>query len=221
MTRLGRRCCLFATLLAVLCLLCACGVRANLSAYVESTLNAAYKNSYKSYMRMTDCSEESAKKLHSNRLATCMSYVEKAGISDELQERYRKFFENYLGSVHYSVTQVKKGKKTHKVTVKVEPYSMFTDIEQELSEAVDDYYTEVTTSAAVSGTALPNNQEAREKVYELLLNILENHMQHITYGEEKKITVRVTEGEKNQFSINKDDLKKVDNILLDMTALGF
>ena len=221
MTRHGRKTCFFVTILVVLCLLSGCGRRANLSEYVKSTLDAAYKGSYKPYIRMTSCSGESAKQLHENRLNTCMSYVENAGISDELQEEYRKFFENYLGSVHYSVTQVKAEDKVHKVTVKVEPYSMFTDIEQELSDAVDDYYTDVTTSAVVSGTALPNNQEAREKVYELLLNILENHMQHITYGEEEELTVRVTEESTNKFSINKDDLKEIDNTLMDMTAMGF
>ena len=79
----------------------------------------------------------------------------------------------------------------------------------------------MTASAAASGTPLPNDQEAREKVYELLFQILEEHGANITYGEEKVVTIRVKKTGFKNFVIEKEDLQKLDNVLLDMTAMGF
>lgn len=198
-----------------------CGAKTDAMEYVSGSLDAAYKASYDTYMKVTGCEKKEAQKLHKRRLKECMSYVENANISEELQGKYRELFEDFLKSAFYSVDSVKKKNGEYLVSIKVNPYNMFSDIEEELGQAVDAYYEEVTASAAASGTPLPNDQEAREKVYELLFQILEEHGAHITYGEEKVVTIRVKKTDFKNFVIEKEDLQKLDNVLLDMTAMGF
>lgn len=198
-----------------------CGAKEDAAEYLAGRLDAAYKASYDAYIKITGCEKKEAQKLHERRLKACMSYVKNANISEGLQEKYQELFEELLKSVHYSVKSVKKENGEYLVCLEVEKYNMFSDVEEELGKAVDDYYKEVTTSAAVSGTPLPSDQEAREKVYELLFQILDYHREHITYGEKTDVTIHVKKKGIKKFLIDKENLEKLDNILLDMQAMGF
>ena len=140
-------------------------------------------------------------------------------ISDELKEGYRTLFDRLLVDVHYSVKKEKKKEDHYTVEVNVEPYSMFEGVEEELDQAVDTYYTQVTEDALL-GKSIPTDDQARQKVYELLLDILNDRMNQITYGKEESITIHVTKKDGHTFSIHADDLEKLDGVLIHMDSLG-
>ena len=66
-----------------------CGAKTDAMEYVAGSLDAAYKASYDTYMKVTGCEKKEAQTLHKRRLKECMSYVENANISEELQGKYR------------------------------------------------------------------------------------------------------------------------------------
>lgn len=207
------------TILVSVVFLAGCGVRVNAAAYVKSALDARYKNDCKEYIRITGCSEDDAQKQYEDRLEACMVTVSQAEISDELKEEYRKLFGRVLDAVRYSVEDAEKVDGGYIVKVQVEQYAMFDQIEEELSQAVDQYYTQV-TEAALYGTTLPTDEEAREKVYELLLDILKDHMNHITYKDAVTIKIHVTKKDQKSYSIESEDLEELDCLLIDLESMG-
>ena len=196
-----------------------CSGKSDPSAYLEGILNARYKAEYEQYMEMTGCSYEEAEQLYTDCLNEWMVVIEEAGISDELQEEYQDFFCRVLMNSKYSVQAVTEEAGVYSVQVSVEPMSVFQNIAEELSISVDAYYTEV-TEGALEGAALPGNDEIREEVYRLLLEILNNHIKHISYAEPIVITVHLTEDEDHTFSVEPKDLQKLDDILIDMESMG-
>ncbi|RGO23252.1 hypothetical protein DXB23_12680 [Dorea sp. OM02-2LB] len=193
--------------------------RNNVEGYVEGVLNATYKGDYAKYIHLTKCSQSEAQNLHTERIDECMKALEDLQISDDLKEQYRQFFQKELETVRFTVNGKKKEKGGYNVEVSVEPYSMFQGVDQELEQKVDKYSTEV-TEAALKGTPFPDENQLREKVYELLLEILNDHMNHITYGEAETINIHVTEGKYQSYSIDGSELKKLDKKLVNLKELG-
>lgn len=200
-------------------LLLGCSAKADAAGYVEGALNARYKADYEMYMDVTGCSQSDAEKIHEDRLNECMTVIESAGLSDELKEEYRVFFDRVLGSVHYTVGEVTEQDDVYAVQVTVEPYAVFQNIADELGISVDEYYTEV-TEEALEGTALPSSEEVRQDVYAILLEILNNHMMHISYAEPITMTIHVSKDENDKYSISQDDLQELDSLLIDMESMG-
>lgn len=208
-------------LLAVLSalLLVGCSAKADVAGYVEGAMNARYKADYELYMDVTGCDLESAEKLFKDRLSECMAVIESAELSDELEDEYRSFFDRVLKSVRYSVGNVTEKDDAYHVDVTVEPLNMFHNIADELGIFVDEYYTEVTEDA-LNGSAIPTESELREEVYKILLEILNNHMNHISYAEPVTVTLRVTQDKNNTILINPVDVQELDQLLIDMESMG-
>jgi len=200
-------------------LLVGCGAKADVAGYVEGAFDARYKASYELYMDVTGCTQEKAEKLHTDRLAECMAVIEAAELSDELKSEYKDFFDRLLKAARYTVGEVTDEDGVYSVEVTAEPFAMFTNIADELSIFVDEYYTEVTEDA-LDGTAIPTTEELREEVYAILLEILNNHMNHISYAEPVTLTIHVTQSEDNTISMNPNDLHEFDQLLIDMESMG-
>lgn len=193
--------------------------RNNVEGYVEGVLNATYKGDYAKYIHLTNCSQSEAQNLHTERIEECMKVLEDLQLSDDLKEQYRQFFKKELETVRFTVNGKKKEKDGYTVEVSVEPYSMFQGIDQELEKKVDEYSTEV-TEEALNGTPFPDENQLREKVYELLLEILNDHMNHITYGEAETVNIHVTEEKHQSYSIDSGELKKLDKKLVNLKEMG-
>lgn len=200
-------------------LLVGCGANVNPAGYLEGALNARYKAEYELYMDVKGCSLEDAKLLHEECLNECMAVIESAGLSDELKVEYKEFFERVLRNVSFQVGDVTEEDGTYSVQVTLKPYAMFENIAEELSISVDDYYTEVTEDA-LEGTELPSSDEVREEVYTLLLEILNNHMNHISYAEPIIQTIEITQSDDHMISIDQDDLKELHSLLINMESMG-
>ena len=208
-------------LLAILSvlLLTGCSAKADVASYVEGALKARYHAEYELYMDVTGCDLEKAEKIYQDRLNECMAVIESAELSDELKAEYRDFFDRVLKSARFSMGEVKEENDIYYVEVTVEPFAMFSNIADELSIFVDEYYTEVTEDA-LEGSDIPTTEELRDDVYEILLEILNNHMNHITYAEPVTMKLQVTQDEEGLVSINPVDFQKLDQLLIDMESMG-
>ena len=170
-------------------------------------------------MDVTGCSLEEAELVHEECLEECLAVIETAGLSDELKAEYKDFFERVLRNVSFQIGEVTQEDGIYFVQVTLEPYAMFENIAEELSISVDDYYTEV-TEKALDGTGIPSSDEVREEVYTLLLEILNNHMNHISYAQPVVQTIRITENDEHKISIELEDLEKLHDILVDLESMG-
>ena len=210
-----------ALLFAAAVVLAGCSRGDQIPGYVEGVLNASFKRDYGDYAYFTGTDESQARALHEEMLASCLAPLEEEGLSEKLLERYESLFVRMMGASHYRVGEAdKKWGGGYEVEIWVEPYTMFTHMEEDYQEALDRYYRD-TTRLALRNDVMPSNeQELKEDLYELRLDLLMEAMDQVRYGQEEVFLLRVEEEKPRHFSVNQEDLEDLRDLLIDRESMG-
>lgn len=202
-----------ACLLTIVMAISLVGCKAEFDAanYVDSCLDLLTKGETKEYMKMTKRTEEQAKQDYQNNLDAMVESMGVTGISDKLQEDYKTFFKDLYSKSKYEVKSSKKmsGKDGYTVTVEIQQITgLFDGLQEEL----------VTKSAELASDDLDINQ-AMELVFQLMLDLMNDRLDDITYSDAKSITVDVIADSDKVYSITDKGYEAINDALISIEGL--
>lgn len=219
MKRKKRICFTAVVLLVLLSSISGC-TRYQVGSYAQAALDARYKQVYTDYMRYSGKTQEGAEAYYEEHLNTLMKTLNQYELSDTLKNSYRELFANIMNQAHYeSESQEKTDDGVYTITFSVEPLKVFEGVEEELQAQSQAYYDAIAETAG-SGIVSPTEDQTREAVYQMLYNILAARMESPEYGETQNVEVHVHVDEMAMFEIPEDDLKSVDNLVINLTEMG-
>lgn len=202
-----------ACLLTIVMAISLAGCKAEFDAanYVDSCLDLLTKGETKEYMKMTKRTEEQAKQDYQNNLDSMVTSMGVTGISDKLQEDYKTFFEELYSKSKYEVKSSKKmsGKDGYTVTVEIQQITgLFDGLQDELVEK----------SAELASEDLDVNQ-AMELVFQIMLDLMNDRLDNITYSDAKSITVDVVADSDKVYSITNKGYEAINDALISIEGL--
>ena len=170
--------------------------------------SAGYKADFGEYAKITDSSEEEAKKLFDNNIDTVTNSLgfSALGATEETTEKYRELLKEIFSKVKYTVGEAKETDGSFEVEVKAEPMEIFSGIQDELIEKLQD-------KVAESGV---EEDEVNQLAIDMLYDLLSEKLAEVSYGEAQSVTVHVTKDSNNVWNITESDLQAVDAALFNI-----
>ena len=99
--------------------------------------------------------------------------------------------------------------------VTVKSITLFTDTYGTFQSRAQEYAEEV-TDRVTAGAQMPTEEEMQKQVYEIYYEVLKERVDSgMLYGAARDIGVRVTKEGARNFSINEEDMEKLDSLLIE------
>jgi len=177
-------------------------------AYVEASLDAAYKGEFDAFVEITDSTPEGAVAMYEENMDHIM---ESAGfsdleLSDELTENYRNLFLELIKKADYTVGNAVKNDDSFAVDVTVKPLVIFDGIESELTDALLNRISEM--------DEYPEDEEITIIGFEEMYKILAEKVENPLYGEDTvNVTINLHKNDKGMYEISEEDMLTLDNAL--------
>lgn len=194
-------------------LLGGCARKFDAAGYTQAVLDVSFKNETAQYIKMTGASKDAAEKIFSKNIDAVMG-VEALKLPKDLQNKFRKLFENLVKDVKYTVGKAVEDKnKNFTVDVKIEPI-LLADSFTEFQKQTKDYANKVSNDV-MNGAAAPTQEEMQNHVYELYYNILKKAVDDgIKYGKPETVTVNVNKTKGKIYEIMQSDMNTVTTKLI-------
>ena len=104
--------------------------------------------------------------------------------------------------------------------VTVKSITLFTDTYGTFQTRAQEYAEEV-TDRVTAGAQMPTEEEMQKQVYEIYYEVLKERVDSgMLYGAARDIGVRVTKEGVRNFSINEEDMEKLDSLLIESVDSG-
>ena len=190
--------------------------RFDASDYVRAVLDASYKNETDLYVEITGIPEEEAAGIFDENLDLTMEGFERSDMPEEMLSRYREFFGEIAKKVSYTAGEPDRQEDgTYIVPVTVKSITLFTDTYGTFQSRAQEYAEEV-TDRVTAGAKMPTEEEMQKQVYEIYYEVLKERVDSgMLYGAARDIGVRVTKEGVRNFSINEEDMEKLDSLLIE------
>lgn len=201
-------------MMVVLFVLGACGGDFDARGYVKSTLDATTRAEFDEYVELTDSSTEEAEEMYQESVDTFMAEFESVGLSEELTANYRELFENALSLTKYEVGEAVKDGDDFTVPVEMEPFKLFEGFDEEVAAFQEELMAEM--AAITDESAIPDEAEITERVFQAMYDTLNKQIENPTYGEKVTIEVPVTKGSGNIYEVSDSDLEELGNLLIEV-----
>lgn len=189
--------------------------------YVQAILDTSYKNKTDQYAEITGISQKEAEKIFEDNLDATMEGFESSQMPEKMLPQYRELFGEIAGKVSYTVEKPEKQKDgTYKVSVIVKPITLFTDTYQTFQTRAREYAQEVTDSV-MNGGEMPTDEEMQSQIYQIYYDVLKERVDSgMLYGGARSTTLRVIKEGSRKFTINQEDMDKLDSILIESVDAG-
>ncbi|MCI8836394.1 MAG: hypothetical protein HFH24_13745 [Ruminococcus sp.] len=215
-----KKLCLAGLLIGVMFLLSGC-TAFDACTYTQAVLDVSYKNQTEDYMEITGASQEEADEIFQRNLDTTMQDFKSMELSGELEENYRKLFEEIIKQVNYTVGEaVKEENGDFTVDVEIKPVLLFDDTYEEFQKKSEEYAASI-TSDVMEGAEMPSDEEIQAKVYQIYYEVLQAGLEagpH--FGETEKVTVHIQKTEDGVYEIPSEDLKTLDASMISQEKLA-
>ncbi len=189
------------------------------SGYVKSVLDTSFKGEYTEYMKFTESTEEEAKAQYQSVIDNNMEAFSEAGISEELQDKYRQFFTDLYKAGKYEVGEATEVEGGFEVEVSSEPIKIFDGIDEDITKISDDYIAEL-TQLVQDGGEVPGEDVINEEVYKRIYDVLDQRLQNIQYGDSTSMIVHVELNEDTKlYEIPDSDLTGLEEMIIDLGDL--
>lgn len=194
-------------MILMMCILSGCGMKEEeVKAYVEASLDAAYKGEFDAFVEITESTPEGAKAMYEENIVHIM---EAAGFSDleledDLTEKYKELFLSLIKKVDYSVGEVEREEnESFAVEVMVNPMTILSGIEDELTDNLLGRIDEL--------EEFPSEDEIVHMSFEEMYSILSERVEEPEYSNESKvITIHLHKNEKGMYAIDEEDMLALD-----------
>jgi hypothetical protein len=154
--------------------------------YIKSALDAASKGEYKEYAKITKQTEAEAKEEYLTGIDSAVSSFAGMGFSEGQQDDLKQMVIDLYKGFKYDVKGATKEGDNFKVTVEIEPFTGFADIQNEIKAGA------TREAAEAAGVDLSNTQAVTEWSIGLALDIMKGHVANPTYGDKQELTVTIT-----------------------------
>ena len=184
--------------------------------YVQAVLDTSYKNETDLYVEITGIPEAEPSRIFEETLDVTMEGFERSDMPEEMLPRYRELFREIAERVSYTTGEPKRQEDgTYIVPVTVKSITLFTDTYGTFQSRAQEYAEEV-TDQVTAGAQMPTEEEMQKQVYEIYYDVLKERVDSgMLYGAARDIGVRVTKEGVRDFSINEEDMEKLDSLLIE------
>lgn len=184
--------------------------------YLQAVLDASYKNETDQYIEITGVSKESAEKIFEDNLDATMKGFESSEMPDDMLPLYRELFAEIAKKVSCQAGEpVRQKDGTYVVPVTVKSITLFTDTYGTFQTRAQEYADEITDSVT-NGAEMPTDEEMQNRVYQIYYDVLKERVDSgMLYGGARDVEIRVTKEGIRSFSINEEDMDKLDSLLIE------
>ena len=134
---------------------------------------------------------------------------------------YRELFGEIARNVSYTTGEPKRQEDgTYIVPVTVKSITLFTDTYGTFQIRAQEYAREVTDSVT-GGGQMPTEEEMQSRIYQIYYDVLKERVDSgMLYGAARDLGVRVSKDGLRSFSINEEDMEKLDSLLIESVGGG-
>lgn len=189
--------------------------------YVRAVLDVSYKNKTDQYVEITGISEEEAEKIFEDNLDATMEGFESSQMPEHMLPKYRELFRDIAGRVSYTIGEPEKQENgIYEVPVIIKPITLFSDTYETFQTRAQEYAQEVTDSV-MNGEEMPADEEMQEHIYQIYYDVLKERVDSgMLYGGARNVTIRVTKDAAREFTVDQEDMDKLDSILIESVDAG-
>lgn len=206
---------LILTFLVSVMMLAGCGKKFDAKTYMQEYLDASYKHEFTEFCKISEQTEEEAKKVYEENLDKVTEDILSAeGIefSEELVSKYQELVKKMLSCAKYNVVSAEEDKDGNFVAkVEVEPLLLLDGLEEEVTKASEDYLAKVMDEMLAGGEE-PDEQKIYDDVMTIVYDILNEKLSAPEYGEKETVEVHIVKKD-NVYSPEQDDLVKLDAVV--------
>lgn len=201
------------TFLVSVMMLAGCGKKFDAKTYMQEYLDASYKQEFTEFCKISEQTEEEAKKVYEENLDKITGDILNAGgveFSEELVSKYQELVKKMLNCAKYNVVSAEEDKDGNFVA-KVEPLLLLDGFEEEVTKAPEEYLTEI-MEKMLAGEEEPDEQTIYDDVMTIVYDILNEKLSAPEYGEKETVEVHIVKKD-NVYSPEQDDLVKLDAVV--------
>lgn len=195
-----------------------CGKKFDAKAYMQEYLNASYKQQFTEFCKLSEQTEDEAKKVYEeniDKVTEEMMNVEGQEFSDELVEKYQNLVQTMFSSAKYNVVSAEEDKDGNFVAkVEVEPLLVLDDFEEKVTEASEEYLTDL-TEKLLAGEEQPDEATIYEDIMTIVYDILNEKLSSPEYGEKETVEVQISKKD-NVYAPEIEDLENLDKVVFNM-----
>ena len=195
-----------------------CGKKFDAKAYMQEYLNASYKQQFTEFCKLSEQTEDEAKKVYEeniDKVTEEMMNVEGQEFSDELVEKYQNLVQAMFSSAKYNVVSAEEDKDGNFVAkVEVEPLLVLDDFEEKVTEASEEYLTDL-TEKLLAGEEQPDEATIYEDIMTIVYDILNEKLSAPEYGEKETVEVQISKKD-NVYAPEIEDLENLDKVVFNM-----
>lgn len=189
--------------------------------YVQAVLDTSYKNETDLYVEITGIPKEEAEKIFDENLDITMEGFERSDMPEDMLPQYRELFGEIARKVSYTTGEPERQEDgTYIVPVTVKCITLFTDTYGTFQKRAQEYAGEVTDSVT-NGAQMPTEEEMQKRVYQIYYDVLKERVDSgMLYGAARIVDVRVTKEGIRSFTINEEDMDRLDSMLIESVSAG-
>lgn len=172
-------------------------------------------------MEITGIPKEEAEKIFDENLDITMEGFERSDMPEDMLPQYRELFGEIARKVSYTTGEPERQEDgTYIVPVTVKCITLFTDTYGTFQKRAQEYAGEVTDSVT-NGAQMPTEEEMQKRVYQIYYDVLKERVDSgMLYGAARIVDVRVTKEGIRSFTINEEDMDRLDSMLIESVSAG-
>ncbi len=203
-----------AVMLMTLLTLSGCQKEFDASGYLKAILDNSYKHDDTAFLEQKIGTEEQAEELFQEGIDNNMDAMTASlSIPEDQEADFRTLFEDIYSKADYTVGETEKqDDDSYVVTVTYRPMELFSQVETQLTEEVNNL-TESYMQDAMNGGEVPDEETLTAEIMQLYKDLTNAQLENLTYGDEQSCQVRIELNDK-VYTPNTDDLMTLENGIL-------
>jgi len=183
------------------------------SGYVQGIMDATYKAEFDKYVELTEDTKENAQIAYDTVMdtkANAFATYTAVTLTDDSKAKFIEYSKQIYKNAKYEVLEAKKTDTGFTVDVVISPITIL----QNISSEGEAFVTEFNTKNENAEFADLTQEEYEAEYAKGIMQIFENNISNIQYGDNVTVTVNVTAQEDNIYTLEADEFSKIDSAIL-------
>lgn len=200
------------------------GVDKNFSSdYVAGIMDASYKGQFKTYMAITESTEEESKELYDSTVEYyaqsiamyCEVYTD--DISEDIYSEYVDFTEDLLSKAKYTVSSAENGKESCYVKISIKPINILEQVSDDIEVCVEEYNAAFENMSEDDFAALSDEEirQYEDEYAKNVLDVLKKGSENLEYKDSIDFTMEILIDKDGLYApANEDDWNTIDDYVM-------